>query len=467
MSVSVIATVVPFRRVAARALAIAAVAGLLGGCETVSDAVYSINPFAEKDKILPGERTPVFGDEGSASLVQPDGQTRAASIGPARANADWPQPGGDAANDPGNVAYGGGAARVWSTAVGGGGSSGLPSLGGGKGLRISARPVAAGGRLYVYSPGAVVSSMSLSGGGRGWSVTLRPEGERDIAAGGGVSYDQGRVYVGTGYGALTALDAGSGSQVWTKDLEAPARGAPTAANGKVFVVTQTNVVFAINQSDGTEIWSYRGIPETAGLLANASPAVVGDTVVVPYSSGEVIAFNATSGEPRWSDAVTRATRTMAISSINDLSASPVVNAGVVYASGVAGRTIAIDLATGARKWEQDVGSAHTPVVSGNALFLVDLDDRVVALDRNTGTLLWTAQLPIVKTRKERTNWAGPVLAGGALWFVSSDAKLASVDAASGQITSTRSIGDPSYISPIAASGLMITVSENGTISAYR
>ena len=457
----------PFAGVAARVVAVALCAGLLAGCETVSDAVYSINPFAEKDKILPGTRTAVFSEGGSAALVQPDGGSRTASIGPAHAFADWSQPGGNAANDPGNIAYDGSAARVWSTSVGSGGGSGLGSFAGGKSMRISARPVAAGGRLYVYSPGAVVTSLSLTGGGRGWSVTLRPEGERGIASGGGVSYDQGRVYVGTAYGALTALDAGSGSQVWTKELEAPARGAPTAANGKVFVVTQTNVVFALNQSDGAELWSYRGIPETAGLVANASPAVVGDTVVVPYTSGEVIAFNATTGEPKWSDAVTRATRTMALSSINDLSASPVVSGGVVYASGVAGRTIAIDLSTGARKWEQDVGSAHTPMVSGNAVFLVDLDDRVVALDRNTGAPLWTTQLPIVKTRKERTNWAGPVLAGGSLWFVSSDSKLASVDAASGQITSTRSIGEPSYISPIAASGLMITVSENGTISAYR
>lgn len=457
------------RQKAGRIAAALLLAGGLAGCETVSDAVYSFNPFADKDKILPGARTPVFGDEGSAALVQPESGSRVASVGPAQAYADWSQPGGNAANDPGNIAYDGSAARVWSTAVGGGsGGSGF-GLGSfsGKSLRISARPVAAGGRLYVYSPGAVVTSLSLTGGGRGWTVTLRPEGERGVASGGGVAYDQGRVYVGTGYGALTALDAGSGAQVWTKELEAPARGAPTAANGKVFVVTQTNVVFAVNQADGAELWSYRGIPETSGLLANASPAVVGDTVVVPYTSGEVIAFNATTGEPKWSDAVTRATRTMALSSINDLSASPVVSGGVVYASGVAGRTIAIELATGARKWEQDVGSAHTPIVSGNAIFLVDLDDRVVALDRATGSPLWATQLPIVKTRKERTNWAGPVLAGGSLWFVSSDSKLASVDASSGQITSTRAISDPSYISPIAASGLMITVSENGTISAYR
>ena len=42
------------------------------------------------------------------------------------------------------------------------------------------------------------------------------------------------------------------------------------------------------QADGTEAWQYPGIPESAGVLSAASPAASGDTVVVPYSSGEVI-----------------------------------------------------------------------------------------------------------------------------------------------------------------------------------
>ena len=454
---------------ARKVVLVAGVCFAVSGCETFQDAVYDFNPFAEKDKVLPGDRRAVFtGNE----LPAGEGATRrAASLGPQRANDDWPQAGGNPANNPGNLAYAGGGGRVWSSSAASV-SRGLrvPSFGlGGSSasLRIGARPVVGGGMVFVYDPTGVVTAMSLSGGGRVWQQSVRPENERDTSAGGGVAYDHGRTYVATAYGTVSALDASSGRVVWTKDIEAPARGAPTATGGKVFVVTQTNVVLALDAADGTELWSYRGIPETAGLLAAASPAVVGDTVVVPYTSGEVIAFDIAKGEPRWSEAVTASTRTYAVSSLNDISASPVVDGGVVFATSVAGETVANDLKTGERRWSQGVGSAHTPVVSGNALFLVDLDDRAIALDRSTGEPLWATKLPVVSTRRERSHWAGPVLAGGSLWFVSSDSKIAQVDATSGNLVATRPISDPSFIAPIVAAGTMIVVSANGTVSAYR
>ena len=112
------------------------------------------------------------------------------------------------------------------------------------------------------------------------------------------------------------------------------------------VVTATNVLHAVNQADGSEAWEYPGIPEAAGVLSAASPAVSGNTVVVPYSSGEVIAFDAGSGQLKWADAVVRSTRTLAVSGLTDVAASPIIYDGVVYATGVSGRTIAVRLSDG-------------------------------------------------------------------------------------------------------------------------
>lgn len=451
------ASVSPFARIALAAV----LAFGLAGCDTLS----SLNPFNPKQTPLPGTRVDVFtSDDALASASQ----TRSsATISAAQSNADWPNAGGPANNNPGNVSFSGSGGRAWSSTVMGG-SVGTNWLAGGSiADRVSARPVIGGGQVFVYQPNGSVSALSLSGGGRSWQVSLKPEGEKSVALGGGVAYDQGKVFVATGYGALTALDASSGKTLWTKDLTTPARGAPTVAGGKVFVVSDQNVVFAVNEADGTEAWSYRGIPESGGLLAAANPAVSGNNLVVPYSSGEVMGFDIAKGEPLWSDAVTQATRTMALSSLSDVAASPVIADGIVYASGVSGRTIAVDLKSGERKWDQNVGSAHTPVVSGNALFLVDLDDRAAALDRLTGKPLWSTQLPVVSTKSKRSHWAGPVLAGGQLWFVSSVGEMVTVDPQSGQVATPRKIGDPAFMSPVVASGTMVVVSGIGTLSGYR
>ena len=79
---------------------------------------------------------------------------------------------------------------------------------------------------------------------------------------------------------------------------------------------------------GSELWSFRGIPETAGFMTSAAPAVADGRVVVPFTSGEVISFSAESGEPNWVDALTRSGRISGVTGINDVAARPVIDRGV-------------------------------------------------------------------------------------------------------------------------------------------
>ena len=332
-------------------------------------------------------------------------------------------------------------------------------------VRPSVPPIVVGGAIFVYDTDGNVNALR-PGGGRSWSVSLAPKGEKSHAAGGGVAASGNAIFVATGFGELVALDPASGGKIWSFDLSAPAYSAPTAAGGMVFVVSATNVLHAVKQADGTEAWQYPGIPETAGVLSAASPAVSGNTVVVPYSSGEVIAFDAATGKTKWADAVVRSTRTLAVSGLTDVAASPVIYDGVVYATGVSGRTIAVRLADGERLWEQNIGSASTPAVSGNALFIVDLEDNMVALDRKTGTVFWRTALPVVRKKKFFSVWAGPTLAGNVLWAVSNDRKLAGVDPATGNIIVDKQLQSPAYVKPTAASGQLLVLSADGTLSAY-
>ncbi len=440
------------------AIAVAALGLALAGCETVSDYTDPINPFKKEEKTLPGERKNLFDQSGP--VVSTTGKS--AKIGAATGAQQWTQAGGNPQNNPGNLSVNISGVTAWRASLGNSSGGGLFSAS----VRTAARPVAGAGRVFAYKQNGEVVALSLSGGGRGWTKSLRPEGESDVGTGGGAAFDNNRLFVATAYRQLIALDAGSGKVLWTKELSAPARGAPTAAAGKVFVVTQTNEVYAVDQSDGTESWSYSGIPETAGILASANPAVSGDVVVVPFSSGEVMAIDIKNGEARWIDGVARSYRTLAVSGIADVSASPVISGGVVFATGVAGRTIAASLKTGERLWEQNIGSVHTPVASGDALFMIDLDDNMVAMDRKTGDALWSTALPNVADRKKRTNWAGPVLANGVLVAMSGDGRMARVDAATGRILGTKETSVDVYVNPIVAGGRMLVISGDGELIAF-
>ncbi len=427
----------------------------VAGCGSVSEFTESVNPFGH-EKTLPGERQPVFDGADPAALALGE----AAKVGPATGGQTWTTAGGGLTNDPGNVAISVSGSKSWRSQVGSSGR-GLTS----SALRVSARPVSDGSRIFIYKPNGEVVALSTAGG-RLWTQNLRPEGERDVGPGGGVAVADGVVYAATSYRQMAALEAGSGRILWTADLDTPARGAPVAGAGHIFVVSQSNEVYALSQSDGSVAWTYAGVEETAGLLSAANPAISGNRVIVPFSSGEVMAIDIKTGEPAWVDGVARGFRTLAVSGLADVSASPVVSGNTVYATGVAGRTVAVDIRTGQRHWEQDLGSVHTPVVSGGALFMVDLDDRMVALSLKSGETLWATSLPRPDKKKKRRNWAGPVLANGTLVAFSSDGQIAMVDASSGKIMLTQRTNTDVYVAPIVAGGRVVVLSGNDGVAAF-
>jgi outer membrane protein assembly factor BamB len=435
----------------ARNLVLAAgLAALLGGC--LADGLRDINPFAKPEQILPGERRAVL----ALAVEQAEGTP---SIAGAANVADWPQPGGNAANDPGHVSLAASTgAAAWSArAVEGAGR---------RDARGAAPPIVHGGRVFVYGSGGTVTALT-TGGARAWSASLAPQGERARTPGGGLAAAGDAVFAATGFGDLVALNAATGQRLWSYKLGAGARSAPTAAGGKVYVVSATGVLHAVNIADGSQAWTLPGIPETAGVISSASPAVSGNTVVVPYTSGEVIAVDAQTGEMKWADAVVRASRMMAVSTLTDIAASPIIHDGIVYATGVAGRTIAVRLSDGERLWEENIGSASTPAVSGNVLFMIDLQDNLLALDRRTGRLFWRTTLPTVREKRFFSVWAGPTLAGGLLWAVANNGQLIGADPATGQITVQRNLSKPALIKPVAASGRLYVQLQDGTVTALQ
>jgi len=416
-----------------------------------------VNPFGDKKAPLPGERHDVL-DGGAYQTAK----NKSVSIGGSRSISAWTSVGGPAGNDAGNVALAGsGTTNTWSTRAGDVGSGSFIR----EDVRAFVGPVTAAGRAFVLDPNGNVTAVSLAGG-VSWSAALRPADRGNQATTGGLGTDGARVYAATAWGDLVALDADSGAKLWEKKLTEPARGAPTVSGGRIYVVTQSNTLLALSAADGSEAWSWRGVPEIGNLLSSNSPAVVGGVVVVPFTSGELVALDEKKGEPLWTDSLATASRSYAVSGLTTISASPVVADGVVYATGVGSRTVAIELKTGRRLWDVPLGSAHTPSVSGNAVFLVDLANTLTALDRRTGEVLWATKLPVVKAKKKRTIWAGPLLAGGTLWLASNEGGMIGVDAGSGRVTSTQSGGKAVMLSPIGASGKILTLAADGTLSAW-
>ncbi|MEN9874707.1 MAG: hypothetical protein RL186_1604 [Pseudomonadota bacterium] len=383
---------------------------------------------------------------------------------------DWPTTGGLATNAPTHVA-GDGPLNVVMRRKAGAGAQGRRA--------VTTPPLVVGGKIFVLDSKNTVHALDEATGKPIWRKVLKSNAtaakrffgrEQADALGGGISSSDGRIYAATGFGNLVALDANNGSQLWQIDAGSPIHASPLASGGRVYVTTNDSELFAVDAATGQIQWTQSAIAEPARMLSSPSPALVGETLVAPFASGEVIALLSANGRRLWSEALTRAGTLTSLSTINDIAGRPVVAGGIVFAGSQSGTFAAVELRTGVRIWDKPIATIQTPWVAGNFVFVVSITGELVALDTKTGGVKWTRQLPSYKNERKKKKliaWTGPVLIGGRLVLASSNGQLQIIRPEDGTTIATRDIKSEIYVSPALANGTIYYHTNDGDVLAIR
>lgn len=440
------------RRRAAIPLIVVLSAALLAGCDTW---------FGESDTPLPGKRVSVLQHQ---RTITPDAGARADEIllPQAVANADWPQAGGMPDHAMQHLAFSAQPKLLWRSGIGDGAESERPWL---------PPPVVAEGRVYTVDSRNTVRAFDVANGKQLWDQDLTDDEDDDDALSGGIAYDGGRLFVTTGFAKVVALDARDGKEIWRRSVESPIHAPPTAADGRVFVITVENALHALTASDGREVWPpHRAISDLARILGAAAPAVAGEAVVAPFSSGELVALRTDSGRVAWTDSLASSRRTDEIASLSQIRALPVISRGRVYAMSQGGMLASIDLRTGQRLWDRDFGGLSTPWLAGRYLFLITNDQVMVCVSADNGRVYWVSPLPRFEDEKEKKHpilWTGPILAGERLIAVGSNGRALTISPYDGRIQTKQELSDASSTPPVVAGGRLFIITDDGYLSAYQ
>jgi len=434
----------------ARFIGLAAVTLLLAGCDTWLGS--------DENKRLQGQRIDVLRGGGA---IKVDERIKDLKILLPRpdVNAEWPQAGGYPNHAMHHLAASGPLKQQWRIDIGKGSNDEAQLL---------AQPVIAGGKIYTVDIDAKVSAFDQKSGRRLWRVELSKDDNEGIL-GGGVSVNNGRLIATTGFADVVALNAKTGEEIWRKRLSGPMRAAPTVWGGRVFAVTVANELHVLSANDGRELWTHSGLREVAGLLGGAPPAVDGGVVVVPFSSGEVVALRVENGRQVWAESLTALRRSDAVTAIAHIRGQPVIDRGIVYIVGNSNRTVAVDLRTGTRLWEVAVGGVHGAWVAGDFAYVVTRNAEVICLTRRGGRVRWKAQLPRFEDPEDQTGailWAGPVVAGSRLLVGNNMDEMWSLSPYSGKILGRIDISGPVLIPPIVASETLYVLTDEADLIAF-
>jgi outer membrane protein assembly factor BamB len=267
----------------------------------------------------------------------------------------------------------------------------------------------------VYTAGAQVVALRAADGSVAWSTPLDGlhVASAPAVAGGAVVVAGTRASAGEAHGVV-ALDARSGGLLWQARLphdqrpEAPI-GSPVVAEGRV-LVPLLNGLAALAQVDGSLLWR----------VDDGSPA----------------------GSPTWADGLVlygdeaglvRARRADGTLAWSTQAASPVVPAplavgGTAYVVG-GGALVAMDVATGERRWTADVAVAGAaPAAWSDGRVIVAAGADLLALDAGSGAVRWRTPLPAPVTH-------GLAARGGEIAGIDMAGHLILVDARAGAVVS--------------------------------
>lgn len=448
----------------------------LGGCDTIS-GWFSSNGRVSK---LRGTRVPVMAATEEVSQ-DPSIKNTPVTLPPPYVNTEWPSQGGFPSNAMYHLKASGPLKKIWSSDAGEG--SGTDS-------QVMAAPVVGGGMIYTLDAAARVFAFDAKTGDEKWHKYVADPGHTDTsyvltfgmfgedksidttkAFGGGIAYDDGKLFATDGFGDLVAFDAKTGKRLWAINLGVPVFDAPVANGGRVFIASQDNHFHAYAESNGRELWDHQGIAESAGIMVSTSAAVSGEFVVIPYTSGELYAMRVQNGRPAWSDMLTRTGNVSALSSLDDIAARPVIDRDMVFAVSHSGVMAAIALDSGERAWTRDIGGIQTPWVAGDYIYVLTGDNRLMCLTRKEGRIKWITEMPKLADPKDEDSdpvtWSGPILVSDRLLLVSTGGKVMSVSPYNGAPMGEMTFYDGSNIAPIVANETVYILTSDAELIALK
>jgi outer membrane protein assembly factor BamB len=246
-------------------------------------------------------------------------------------------------------------------------------------------PAVYDGLVYLCEPEGALQAVDAYSGKQVWraGVPGPPLAAPAVA--------HGIVFLGTGTGYLQALEAKTGAIVWQRSVEAPANQPVAIGDERLFAVTEAGELWALNAETGEVLWRTR-------LPAMGAP-VFGEVVLLVGPA----AFDPHSGQLLWQ--------------ATGVGGNPAVLLDqVIYTGGV------VDLFTGqmVRPYAGDPEAVPQapPLVAGSTVIHASTEGKLLGRNLYDGQLAWALDLPTAGDQP-------PTITSGQILLTLADGSLSS------------------------------------------
>jgi outer membrane assembly lipoprotein YfgL len=321
-------------------------------------------------------------------------------------------------------------------------------------LRFPLVPAAREGMFFVASAGGAVRALVAESGREVW----RADAGGEIAA--GVGSDGRFTSVVTRANEVVTFDA-QGAPLWRKRVPAAVVSPPFVAGERVFVMTVDRVVHAFDAADGRRLWVYQkpGDPLT---LAQPGVLVAFRNTLLAGQGPRLAALEPTQGTLTWDVALASPRGTNEVERLADLVGPPVRNGNRYCARAFQAAVACVDAERGVLLWTRNVGGTRALGGDAERVIGADASDRITAWRADSGDVLWTNE------KFMHRGLSGMLAVGPVVVFGDADGYVHFLGTASGDNQLRLATdGSPVVGTPVVSGTTVLVVTRDGGAFAFR
>lgn len=242
-------------------------------------------------------------------------------------------------------------------------------------------PAVAGDSVYAAASDGAITRLDAASGRQVWRISAGETLTGGVGAGAGV------VAVGSGKGDVLAFD-NNGTALWKSRVSSEVLAAPVVAQDVVVVRSADGRIFGLDAKDGKRRWYYQRATPALTVRSPAGISIADGVAYAGFAGGKLVAIDVASGALRWEATVALPRGATELERVTDVVGLPVVEGREVCAVAYQGRIGCFELGNGQSVWGRELSSTSGLALDARYAFVSDEKGAVHALDRTSGTSLW-------------------------------------------------------------------------------
>jgi outer membrane protein assembly factor BamB len=243
---------------------------------------------------------------------------------------------------------------------------------------ITAPPLLVENTVYFSTRSGKLTALNATTGEKVWETTLDSHLDRPM------TWSNGYIYLVSAGQVAYSIEATSGKRMWVHDAGFPdmvvvrRHPAPVIHDSRMIIGLATGELLALKIEDGKRLWRYNPFYQEARFKDVIGEMVVhGGKLLISRYDGLIALVDVTQErQVIWQDRQTSAS-------------ASTFRSGRYYIGLTSGEVIAYDATTGRINWRTQTGPTPSFIVaSETALYVVGTNGRISALDISTGAFQW-------------------------------------------------------------------------------